>query len=353
VTESKPITEYNRTSGCNPIAECSATAEYKFISPLGACIKDFINQKRALGYPYQHSARILYRLDALISERFPEADTLTKEICAAWLSLKPGEHPNGLLRRVTPVRQLGKYMKGIGYDAYIIPSHIPDKQIKYEAHIYTDTELRAFFSAIDHCLPSPFSPTRRFVIPVIFRMLYCCGLRSSEARLLKKADVDLNTGKITIRESKGWKARIVFMSDDLLDVCKEYDSIMETMLPGRQIFFPNKNGNCFNKSMPDYWFHEFWDNLPESGRVMGNPARVHDFRHSYAVHRLNQWVREGQDINALYIYLSEYMGHSHYADTDYYLSLVQDFYPEMERRLSSVNDDILPEVCREADGGAS
>jgi integrase/recombinase XerD len=67
-------------------------------------------------------------------------------------------------------------------------------------------------------------------------------------------------------------------------------------------------------------------------------------RHSYAVHKLNQWVREGQDINALLPYLSEYMGHSKYESTDYYLSLVEDFYPEMEQRLSSINNDILPEV---------
>jgi integrase len=172
-------------------------------------------------------------------------------------------------------------------------------------------------------------------------------MRSSEARLLKKKDVDLETGKIIIRESKGWKARIVYMSDDLRDVCREYDSIMETMLPGRRVFFPNKDGNYFSKSSVDCWFHEFWDNLPESRAIIGNPARVHDFRHGYAVHRLNQWVREGQDINSLYPYFSEYMGHSRYADTDYYLSLVEDFYSEMEQRLSLINYDILPEVYHE------
>lgn len=321
--------------------------DYVFKSLIGTCIKDFIDQKRALGYPYRSSARILHHLDMLAYEKFPGESMLTKEMCTAWLRLKPGEHPNGLLRRVTPVRQLGKYMKGLGYDSYVIPGHIPDRQIKYEAHIYTDAELKAFFMAIDHCPPSPFSPTRRYVIPVIFRMLYCCGMRSSEARMLKTEDIDLDTGKIIIRESKGWKTRIVYMSDDLRDVCREYDSIMESIFPGRQVFFPNKDGNCFNKSMLNYWFHEFWDKLPESGAVAGNPVRVHDFRHGYAVHRLNQWVKEGQDINALYPYLSEYMGHSRYADTDYYLSLMEDFYPEMEWRLSSVNDEILPEVHHE------
>jgi len=321
--------------------------DYTFKSLLDTCIKDFIRQKRALGYPYQSSARILYHFDLLAAEKFPGKRTITREMCSAWIQLKTGEHPNGLLRRVTPVRQLGKYMKGLGYDAYVIPGHIPNKQIKYEAHIFTTAELKSFFNAIDHCPPSPFSPTRMYVMPVIFRMLYCCGLRSSEARLLKKEDVDLETGKIFVRESKGWKARIVYMSEDLQEVCREYDSIMKSMFPDRQVFFPNKDGNCFSQSILGHWFHEFWDKLPESGAITGNPARVHDIRHGYAVHRLNQWVKEGQDINALYPYLSEYMGHSNYADTDYYLSLVEAFYPEMEQRLSSVNDDILPEVYHE------
>ncbi len=318
--------------------------DYEFNSLLGPCIEAFIRQKQASGYPYKSSARILHHFDLHAIDKFPEITTITREMCASWIYIKPDEHPNGLLRRVTPVRQLGKYMNGLGCDAYVIPGHVPDKQVKYEAHIYTDAELRAFFNTIDHCPASPFSPTRKYVIPVFFRVLYCCGLRSSEARLIKKEDIDLETGKITVRESKGWKARIVYMSADLLEVCREYDSIVESMLPGRWAFFPNKDGFQYNISVIDYWFHEFWDKLPEARAVIGNPARVHDFRHGYAVHRLNQWVKEGQDINSLYPYLSEYMGHSNYADTDYYLSLVEDFYPEMEQRLSSVNDEILPEV---------
>jgi hypothetical protein len=60
--------------------------------------------------------------------------------------------------------------------------------------------------------------------------------------------------------------------------------------------------------------------------------------------RLNRWVVEGRDVNALYVYLSEYVGHSSYSSTDYYLHLVGSFYPEMKKRLSPVDKDILPEV---------
>lgn len=323
--------------------------EYAFQSLLGPCIEDFINQKRAIGYPYHSSARILRHFDLLVAKEFPQENTITRDICNAWLNAKPGEHPNGLGRRTIPVRQLGKYMHGLGHNAYIIPGHIPNKHIKYEAHIYTHEELRAFFSAIDSCPASPFSPTRCYVIPVIFRILYCCGLRPAEALFLHRSDVNLETGKVTIRETKGWQARIVYLPHDLYEMCKVYDTIPESLVPRRIAFFANKDGHHFSRSTLNYWFHEFWDDLPQSRMVRGNPPRVHDLRHSYAVHRLNQWVKDGQDVNALYPYLSQFMGHSSYADTDYYLSLVEDFYLELEQRLASVNDGILPEVHYEGE----
>lgn len=162
--------------------------------------------------------------------------------------------------------------------------------------------------------------------------------------MLSCGDVDLTSGQIMIRESKGWKARIVYVSDDLLALLIEYDAIMQEKMPAREAFFPNQKGTYYNQSTPDTWFHEFWDPLPEASQYVGNSPRVHDWRHSFCVYRLNKWVRENKDVNALYPYLSEYLGHSNFADTDYYLSLVPSFYPEIYSRMAPVNDDILPEV---------
>ena len=324
-------------------------SEIVFCSGIADYIESFINQKNAIGYPYISSARILKQFDRMIFEHFPNDNHITKDICDRWVALKPGEHPNGLLRRVTPVRQLAKYMNGIGIPSYVLPGHIPNKQVRYEAHIYTDKELMAFFASVDNCPKSPFSRTRCYVIPVIFRLLFCCGLRSSEARTLSCEDVDLAEGCITIRESKGWKSRLVYVSDDMLSLLREYDVIMQELMPGRTPFFPNHFGEYYSTSILDTWFHEFWDHLPEALEYAGNRPRVHDFRHSFCVYRLNQWVREGKDINTLYPYLSEYLGHSNFVDTDYYLSLIPAFYPEIKHRMSAFNEDILPEVLSDVD----
>ena len=319
-------------------------ADSVYRSKFRADIEAFIIQKRAAGYPYNTSARVLGYLDAMISKSFPDSDILSKEICNAWIDKCSSFHQNTLLRRVTPVRQLAKYLVGTGKEAYIIPGGIPNKQIHYDAHIFTETELKAFFSSIDKCRKSSFSPYRCYVIPVIFRLLYTCGLRASEARLLNVDDVDLDTGKIFIRGSKGWEARIIYVSLDMLDLLCRYDCIIQRYLPARKVFFPNQKGDFYSKSTLDIWFHEFWDTLPEAAVTKGNKPRVHDFRHSYCVYRLNQWVSDNADLNALYPYLSEFVGHSNFADTDYYLTLAEPFYSEFEARMRKVNAAILPEV---------
>ena len=188
---------------------------------------------------------------------------------------------------------------------------------------------------------------RCYVIPVIFRLLYTCGLRSSEARLLHVDDIDLSTGKIYIRKSKGWEARVIYVSDDMLDLLRRYDRIIRDRYPDREAFFPNQSGDYYSKSTLGVWFHEFWDPLPEAAVTKGNTPRVHDLRHSFCVYRLNRWVSEHADLNALYPYLSEFMGHSNFADTDYYLTLTETFYPEFESRMRTVNTAILPEVPHE------
>ena len=316
-------------------------------SKLAPTINTFVEQKRASGYPYNTSFKILGYLDAMVYEKFPESDSLTKEICDCWIDLCSGFHQNTLLRRVTPVRQYGKYLSSTGKTAYIIPGRIPSKQIHYEAHIFTEQELTAFFESVDQCPASPFSPLRCYVIPVYFRFLFTTGVRSSEARLLKTEDVDLRTGKIFIRKTKGWEARVIYVSADLLDLMNRYNSIVDQAYPDREAFFPNQKGTFYNKSTIDCWFHEFWDPLPEAAESKGNNPRVHDLRHTYCVYRLNQWVRENRDINALYPYLSEYIGHSNFADTDYYLTLAEPFYPELQKRMRTVNSRILPEVPHE------
>ena len=60
--------------------------------------------------------------------------------------------------------------------------------------------------------------------------------------------------------------------------------------------------------------------------------RLQDLRHSFAVHRLTSWYREGMDVQSLLPHLSVYMGHVSIASTQVYLSMTTELLQEASTR---------------------
>jgi integrase len=166
-----------------------------------------------------------------------------------------------------------------------------------------DEELQILFHAIDSVPANHEAPNRELIVPVLFRMMFCCGMRPAEPLHLKREDVDLSSGDILVRESKRKKDRHITMSDDLLNLCRKYD----TFIGVREWFFQKWDGGPF----PTYWmrnqFRICWRNSELLKR--GNP-RPYDLRHNFATRTLMRWVDEGKDVMALLPYLSAYMGHN-------------------------------------------
>jgi integrase len=56
--------------------------------------------------------------------------------------------------------------------------------------------------------------------------------------------------------------------------------------------------------------------------------RLHDLRHTAAVHRLIAWYRSGADVQRLLPQLATYLGHVHIAGTQRYLTLTPELLRE-------------------------
>jgi integrase len=252
----------------------------KFISGLAPSIESLVKLKHDLGYDYDTSAQHLVGFDQMCAEQFPGQTSLTRSMAMMWAQRRPGEHPNGLLRRITPVRQLGKHMAGLGEHSFLIPARLPGGRTRYVPHVFTRAEIKALFEAVDACQRPPCGGWRDLVMPAMFRFLYCLGMRPSEARLLTVNDVNPGTGKVFIRESKGHKDRIVFMDDQLAAYVDSYDQAITKSCPNRTPFFPNQRGHYYSPSTPAVWFHEFFDqlNLPRQART-ASPPRLYDLRY--------------------------------------------------------------------------
>ena len=305
-------------------------------SGLAPHIEALIAEKNALGYPYVQSARHLAAFDALCSERFPDETSLTRDMAMLWAERREGESASTQARRVSPVRALGEHMSRRGLDAFVIPRGVPAHESDYVPYIYTRDEVASLIGAADEMASAARGrdASKRAMLPCVVRLLYSTGMRHGEARLLRRADVDLTSGVLSVATSKSGKGRLVPVSDEMAEHLRIYDDSAGR----REWFFESTRATHHAKS----WLQQSFLSLKYLAGIEepGVRKRVHDLRHTFCVHRLDDWVREGRDVSAMLPYLSAYVGHSSIESTDYYLHLVPDFFGEYaqltERRSSAV-----------------
>ena len=312
-------------------------------TPFTHHIEGLILQKRAVGYRYETQAAILNRFDRFCLRYHANGTTLSKEIVTHWAERRPGESIGSLGIRVSAVRQLAIYLHRLGGEAYVIPSRTLPKWPGYIPYIFTNTELEAFFCRVDACSPGGGSCLRHLVLPLLFRLLYCCGLRLSEATHLKVRDVDLKDGVLRVREGKFGKERRVPVSQEMISRLRAYSERVRSVVANQDsVFFPSGSGQELSRKTVYGNFRTF---LWEAGISHGGPGkgpRVHDLRHTYAVHCLKRWVEEGKELSAYLPLLTAYLGHTHFRETSYYLRLTADLYPTINAQVERVFGEIVP-----------
>jgi integrase/recombinase XerD len=308
-------------------------------------ITALVEQKRAVGYKYAAEARVLARFAAFCHSEFPALVAPDQASVEAWLSAarRRAVTPATLQGLAAPVRELARWLGRCGVPAYVLPKGTLPRPARYVPHIYTDQELAALFSQTDRCRYCAEVPLRHMVMPVLFRTIYACGLRASEARLLRADDVDIATGVLQIRDAKGGKDRQLPVSAPLRERLATY----HTHILGRsneEWFFPGRAGQPLTLGNVDKNFRRFlWQaRIPHGGR--GHGPRVHDLRHAFAVNNLRDWFIHGEDVGALLPVLQTYMGHSSIADTAYYLRLTAESYPHISAQVQRVIGDVVPPI---------
>jgi integrase len=318
-----------------------------YSSALAGVIQGFVLEKQALGYKYEKTASVLKRFDDFCISVGHNSVSLPKELVLQWTEKKPFESESTRNGRITLMRMLAKYLVRLGYDAYIYPERTGSACYEsYHPYLFSEIELARFFTQVDQCPPSMSCPNRHLILPLLFRILYGCGLRISEAVQLKVRDVNTVEGTLTILEAKFGKDRLVPMSDSLCSRCQTYRNAMHKTSEPDYFFFPSPHGGHYKESTIYKYFRQFlWQaGISHGGR--GKGPRLHDFRHTFAVHCLKRWVRAGVDLSAALPYLSTYLGHTGLKNTQHYLRLTAELYPEVIATVEEKFGELLPEGDR-------
>ena len=326
--------------------------EYRYSGVLADECKHFIAEKRAVGYLYNSEAKKLSEFSRFTDAFEIPPHTLPEEVVKAWIALKPTDSDRNRYARFSLLKQFAEYMQRLGFVAYCPEvDEIGKLHRTFIPYIFTHEEIRRFFAAADAMKLARHSiaPRRHLVMPVLFRMLYCCGLRVSEATQLRGKDVDLAEGVITICNAKFGKTRYVPMSAELMAVCAKYNETRLVAKQGEDWFFAAPDGRHYGDKAI---YCVFRDLLYEAGISHGGRGygpRLHDLRHTFAVHCLQNWIAKGAELSTALPRLTAYLGHNNFESTEQYLRMTAEVYPEISALMQEQYGYVIPTM--EVTGG--
>jgi integrase/recombinase XerD len=214
-----------------------------------------------------------------------------------------------------------------------LPTELPKRPPTAIPYIYSREELRRLLEAIHACLYYRFS-LEPSTLRSILLLLYGAGLRRGEVLNLLVTDVDLPNRLLTIREGKFFKSRLVPIGCHLTKVLSDYARWRAATHPLARdggLFFVSRQGTAIRPRTLDATFQRLREHVGVR-RTDGSrhQPRLHDLRHTFAVHRLTEWYRQRADVERLVHHLSVYLGHARLAHTQVYLTMT----PELLQQAS-------------------
>ena len=327
----------------------SESTDLIFRCALGELMADFIREKRACGYRYGAECRIFRALDAYLCEIKHSSTNLPKHVVDGWTARRSHERPRTHEHRLRLVHQFGRFLLQRGCAVHLPETRWAWRNRKpFIPHIFSSEQIAALLTAADRLPICSLSPLRHLVVPELFRLLCCCGLRHGEVRHLRVGDVELEQGVLTILDGKFQKDRLVPLPETMQARLRRYADRVGPR-PAQAAFFPGPYGEPYsNRGMYKVFRHL----LRESGIAHGGRGcgpRVHDLRHTFAVHRLERWYREGADLGAKLPLLATYLGHRSIEGTQVYLRLTPHLFPDIETRLEERVGHVIPRRAHDED----
>ncbi len=257
------------------------------------------------------------------------AGDLTVEVFDRWCQTQA--HLKSGIRRAQMriVRNLCLYRRRTEPTCFIPdPVLFPPCHQSTMPYCLSENEMARLITAADTLFMTSAFPLRAAAVRLGLVLLYTAGLRRGELLHLTIGDYDGEAQTVRIRESKFHKSRLLPLS---VDAARE----LEAYLSARRAYRPESmtdeapliwRGGDVVRGYTGSGFGRIYRSLAQKAGIHktdGQPPRVHDARHSFAINALLRWYRAGVDVQTKLPLLSTYMGHVSIASTQYYLRFVE------------------------------
>lgn len=308
-------------------------------------IDAYLAARRSLGVRLEREGRYLRQFASEMGN--VSLSEISREAVTRFL--RGGQNTPTATWRVKRSSLAGLYRYAIGRGIVTVsplPDHPPKLSPPQTPYVYSPAEVQRLLDAtavLDHRASRLQVMTYRTLLLV----LYGTGLRVGEAIALRLCDVDLTGSLITVRSTKFYKTRVVPIGSRLREQLAAYlDRRRRLALPAEEssALFCTRTGHGF-------YYQDVITTFQRIRSAAGivtppgepRPPRLHDLRHTAAVHRVLAWYRAGTNVQRLLPALATYLGHVDIRSTQRYLQMTPELLHEANQRFARYAG---PEVSR-------
>lgn len=309
----------------------------RFTSPLGPSMQKFIALGRSQGNIYHSEEQILCRLDRFLRSYSEPPSQLSDSILRQWLALFSRTQDEHRYKSFMVIRRFCLYLRRFDSEAYVPnPSLSPSPPSPFLPHIYSQAEIVAILKAVRQLKPSVYSPLRPQMFSLLILLLYTTGMRLGEALRLRLSDIDRKNQEVHIRETKFFKSRLLPLSSSMMRELEEYMYLRQRSgsptNPEALLFQNFRHVEPYSRSAIEDPFRHILRQLDLKPSRGHKGPRIHDLRHSFAVHRLEEWYHQGEDVQSRLELLSTYLGHVGISSTQRYLTMTTELLQQASQR---------------------
>ncbi len=315
----------------------------RYGSHLGPAMRDHVQRMQTLGFRYGHESRFL-RFDRFLQERPGARNETLITLIREYVALAPSASEK--LLRISVGRLIARALERSG-----TPTVQPkwDRALVQEMHrkrnhpyIYTTRQVSLLLeTALSY--PSPYAPLRPLSLYTMLILAYCAGLRVGEIARLRLKDVDLVAGTIEVRNSKFFKARRLPLSSTAVSALAKYLKVRQqagiSSDPATEVFWNQRRP--YSLITTEQLLRDVIRRAGVNTKIGRGGPRVHDLRHTFVVHRMTTWYRQGINPQSRLPYLAAYLGHRDIHSTLVYLTITQELLQHASGLLKSAEPDVM------------
>ncbi|QHN03415.1 tyrosine-type recombinase/integrase [Granulicella sp. WH15] len=270
-------------------------------------IELFVARKRDARVAYRQPEAMLRRFNQLVGDI--HLSEVTTQDVASYLDLNSKE-PYIWQVKYLLVRRLFEYWTALGVmEPFLMPHRRLRVRSTFLPYVYNHAEIRCLLQGTAKVGKDRLTALEPKTYRMILLLLYATGITPAEAVLLARLDINFKKKTLAVFEPRSRRRRTIPISEELCGILREYFKWRFGSNKANERLFIKKSGCSIPTASMQHYFARLVRHVNARRRdgVPGWP-RMSDFRCSFAVHRITEWLKDGSNMNQTLPAMSAYLG---------------------------------------------